>query len=632
MKQAIILFLLFSPLFSIVMGNNKLNNLDSLIVYHEDYGNTIPPNERIDLLIDIGDILKNIYPDSSIYYYQLAIIEAEENSKKEEQAKLFSRIGGANYVKGEYDISLEYFLLGLNIWKEIKSKPGIARGLNNVALIYHMLENREKAIENHRISSRICEEIGDSIMLGINYFNMSLIYKDLKKYDSALLYAQYDYNIQEALKSPKELLKLNTLLGHIYLDKGDLQMAKDAFSITINTKPNTNKWDVCYALAGLADTELKLGNILESIKYGEQSLELAKEINAIWDIQYITGILSRSYAKLGDTRNAYYYHKKHKKYSDSTFNTTKDKKINYLKLKQKEAEYLLLEKENEIVSQQIRKKNIQVFMVILAFIVVLLIAGILFRISYIKSKLNRQLVTKNEEIAEKNKELVRLNNTKDTLFRIIGHDLKNPMSTVVSFTDMALSNYDHFEKEEIKEFITISKKSANDAIGLLENLLEWARNQTETKEIVPVKIKVLDLVTNITDSLENSLKAKRINLTVNVPPELHATLDINMTSVIIRNILTNAIKFTNKGGEIIIAAKQDNSKTVFSISDNGVGMDKEKLDGLFKMGSTSSSLGTNKEIGIGIGLLLCNDLAKKQGGEIWVKSSPGHGSTFFLKL
>ena len=314
------------------------------------------------------------------------------------------------------------------------------------------------------------------------------------------------------------------------------------------------------------------------------------------------------------------------------FNSAKDKKINYLQLKQKEAEYLLLEKENEIVSQRIRKRNIQVFMAILAFLILLLVAGILFRISYIKSKLNRQLVNKNVEIAAKNKELIRLNNTKDTLFRIIGHDLKNPMSTVVSFTDMVLSNYDQFGKEEIIEFISITKKSAIDAIGLLQNLLEWAKAQTETNEQAPSKTNILDLIKDITEGLKNNLRAKKINLKIDIPSNLIATLDINMTSVIIRNLLTNAIKFTYESGEIIITAEPNNSETIISITDNGIGMSKEKLDSLFKIESASSSLGTNRESGMGIGLLLCKDFTEKQGGEIWAESQPGEGSTFFLKI
>lgn len=588
--------------------------------------------EQIKLLIVKADLLKHNNPDSAIHYYSSALPIAVGIKDYKNEATLYGKIGAANYIKGEYDYALENFIIALNIWRTLKSKKGIATGLNTVGLIYNMLHMQDEALEYHKNSVLLCKELSDSALLAVNYFNIGLLYESSGEHDSALYYAKYAYKLNLIANDTEELIKINNLVGYIYVGKKDFNLAREEFLKVIDNNNLKNKWEMSYALAGLALIEQTEGNFNKSIEYGSNSYQLAKKINAKWDIQNVTKLLSESYASIGDYKNAYVFYKEYKLYSDSVFNEQKEKRINYLQLKQKDFEYIVLSQKNEVQKERIIKKNSQIIFTGVGFLFVVLLAIILYRISYIKTKLNNKLKTKNFEIDRKNKELTKLNSAKDTFFRIIGHDLKGPMSTVVSFTDMLLNNYDQFTKEEIIEYIGFSKTSAQNAIEILENLLDWVKTQARTITVNPTETNIYNLISNIVDNLQANLFSKNINLSINIDSKLVASLDQNMTFVIIRNILTNAIKFTNNNGEINIEAKKINSKVLITISDNGIGMDEEKLNGLFDIKDAKSSPGTNMEKGIGIGLILCKELTESQGGTIWAESIPQQGSSFFIKI
>ena len=631
--KRIFLGLIITLIYSLVFASDiKNKDVDLQSRSNISSSDIIYKTEQINLLITEADQIIHNKPDSAIYLYNIALPIAIEIVDYENQANLYGKIGTANYIKGEYDYALENFLTGLNLWRSIKNKKGIAIGLNTMGLVYNMLDMHDEALENHKNSALLCKEINDSALLAVNCFNIGLMYETTKKHDSAMLYANYAKELSLIANNQGELIKINNLVGYIYIGKKDFIQARKEFLKVIDYNNYENKWEMSYALAGLALVEQNEGNFKKSIEYGSKSYELAKEINAKWDIQNVTKLLSESYSNIGDYKNAYKFFKEYKLYSDSVFNEQKEKKINYLQLKQKDFEYIVLTQKNEVQNERILKKNSQIIFTGIAFILVVLLAIILFRISYIRSKLNNKLKTKNFEIDSKNKELTKLNNAKDTFFRIIGHDLKGPMSTVVSFTDMLLTNYDQFTKEEIIEYIGFSKTSAQNAIEILENLLDWVKTQARTISVNPTETNIYNLISETADKLQTSLISKNINLSINIKDDLVASLDQNMTFVIIRNILTNAIKFTHNNGEINIEARKINSKILITITDNGIGMNEEKLKGLFEIKDAKSTPGTNKEKGIGIGLFLCKELTESQGGTIWAESTPHKGSSFFIKI
>jgi len=237
------------------------------------------------------------------------------------------------------------------------------------------------------------------------------------------------------------------------------------------------------------------------------------------------------------------------------------------------------------------------------------------------------------KLKETIQKLNEINATKDKFFSIIGHDLRNPFGVIMGFSDLLKKNINKYDNEKKIDFITNILNSATSAYKLLENLLEWSRSQTGKIDFEPAWHPTIELVENAYQLLSSQAITKNITLDLdfgNDADEIYC--DINMMHTILRNLITNAIKFTPQGGNVKISTISDEIYTTLIISDNGIGMDNLKLDKLFKISEKVQTPGTNDEKGTGLGLLLCNEFVEKHQGQITVTSEINIGTTFILKF
>jgi PAS domain S-box-containing protein len=237
-----------------------------------------------------------------------------------------------------------------------------------------------------------------------------------------------------------------------------------------------------------------------------------------------------------------------------------------------------------------------------------------------------------ERLRKSEANLREANATKDKFFSIIAHDLKNPFNVILGFSNLLLNEYDDFDEQEKKEFIANIHEASASSFRLLQNLLDWSRTQTGTikyyPEIVDVKMAVEEIL-----SLNNSVALnKEINIKTYFSGKLEVLADHNMLLTILRNLVSNALKFTPRGGKVEIKCMQTDDCLRVSVSDNGIGIPKEQMDLLFKIDEQVQRSGTESERGTGLGLILCSEFVKKNGGTIWVESEEGKGSTFFFTL
>jgi signal transduction histidine kinase len=237
-----------------------------------------------------------------------------------------------------------------------------------------------------------------------------------------------------------------------------------------------------------------------------------------------------------------------------------------------------------------------------------------------------------EEIAMYAEELKQLNATKDRFFTIIAHDLKNPFITILGFTDLLLSDYAELSDEERLSFIHEMKISAELSFNLLQNLLQWSRSQTGRIEFKPEKLELIKIVDENFLLLNNSAVKKHIQLDNKVTQAIWVKADDEMLNTVFRNLLTNAIKFSSKGGVISVSVSVKNDIVEVCVSDCGVGMSQKAIDNLFRLDVAQSTAGTENETGTGLGLILCKEFILKHGGKIWVESEVGIGSKFFFTL
>ncbi len=237
-----------------------------------------------------------------------------------------------------------------------------------------------------------------------------------------------------------------------------------------------------------------------------------------------------------------------------------------------------------------------------------------------------------EMIKLKNELLLVLNAEKDKFFSIIAHDLRNPFNAIIGFSSLLTEKIQEKDYEGIEEFAEIIQDSSERAMALLMNLLEWSRSQTGRIIFKPELFDIQDSISEATELLKASAKQKSIAITSKISCNITATADKAMLSTIFRNLVSNAIKYTYPGGEIVIAAELELDRLKFSISDNGVGIKKDLLEKLFRIDENHSTTGTEDEKGTGLGLILCKEFVEKHGGKIWVESEVGEGSMFCFTI
>ena len=238
-----------------------------------------------------------------------------------------------------------------------------------------------------------------------------------------------------------------------------------------------------------------------------------------------------------------------------------------------------------------------------------------------------------EEINLKNEQLQAINAEKDKFFSIIAHDLRGPLSAFVAATQILTEEIQTMEIEDIKDITLSMKTSASNIYSLLENLLEWSRLRRGGMDFVPVKLNLKKIIGESIAVLSESASKKGIEIEATIPDKLEILADNHMFESVIRNLISNAIKFTTQGGKVKVTvhSKEDHS-TEIKISDSGIGISPGLISRLFQINEKTSRPGTEGEPSTGLGLLLCKEFIEKHGGKIWVESEVGLGSTFSFSI
>jgi PAS domain S-box-containing protein len=233
-------------------------------------------------------------------------------------------------------------------------------------------------------------------------------------------------------------------------------------------------------------------------------------------------------------------------------------------------------------------------------------------------------------LKESEKQLKELNATKDKLFSIIAHDLRSPFNNIIGLSELLVENSIDFE--ESQRYIKILNSTAKNTLNLLTNLLNWAKSQTGQLSFKPEKILFSDVILEIISLQKLLAETKNISLNYFPSDEMEVYADENMLKTVLRNLISNAIKFTNVGGHIRVFAILKQDHVEITISDDGIGMNAEKRKVLFDITSMTTTVGTANENGSGLGLILCKEFVEKNDGKIWVESEEGKGSSFKFTL
>jgi signal transduction histidine kinase len=558
-------------------------------------------------------------------------LELFEIYKKGDDVKsltnVLNTIGNAYFELDIYNRAYDYFLKSLKMAEEIEDKMTVAITTYNIARVYRVQENYEKAMEwiiNARDLSRAIDDtIGEAYIAN----QLGKIYLSQKKYEQAREHFEEGikmcrrYQVQDLLP-----FAINDLAG-LLVELGELDTARELYAESNKIMEGMrNKIGMAESLLGQAKMEIA-GEFYESaLTYLSQSLELSREIYDLELQSRIKATYSELYEKMGDYKNALRTYKNFKSLEDSIFNSRK-----MVELSKLQQEYENETKDKEIALQ---KKNLErvemiqnILVVILALIIILMIN--LYRSGQRRRKINQLLVKHQNEMEIRGKELMELNHLKDKFFSIISHDLRSPVNALSGVLD--LMEQGAITPEEQRSLIKSLQGQFEQTRNLLDNLLDWALVQMDK---IVVKLESLELHKVVAGNIKllRVAQEKRIDLKNNVNENLKVLSDPNMVNLVLRNLMLNAIKFTNNGGEVVVSAEQEGEWVVVSVKDNGVGISPENLDQIFDKSTHYSTRGTANEKGTGLGLKLCKEFVEKNGGKIWVESEVGKGSTFKFTL
>ena len=381
-----------------------------------------------------------------------------------------------------------------------------------------------------------------------------------------------------------------------------------------------------FEASGIIVTEI-FGYLAEAYAMINQADSAEYYMRKAYESPFVTDetklILSRCrsllHLKKGDYKNALNeFHSYHQLY-DSIAKAGKTTEMARIKVWH---EFDQKELENRILHQEHQKQ--QKLNIILA--ILLLMTFALFAIAVFFS---RKISEKNREITAKNIEMEELHTVKDKLFSVVAHDLRSPIAALMSV--LKLTHMNILDVETQAKMLKDISKRVDDVYGLLDNLLRWAKNQMQGMVISPVYFDVQNEIRAVVDGLQEIAAAKMIALN-NHTTNHEIFADRDMFWVVVRNLASNALKYTSEGGEVTIDSKLEDNMLVVSIKDTGTGMPQAVQEKLFKLAETQSKRGTNNESGTGLGLVLCAEFVKANGGDIWFSSVQGEGSTFFFSI
>ena len=524
------------------------------------------------------------------------------------------------YDRRDYTKALEYYLLALPHAEQTGNPENIARRFCLIQMVYFMLEIPEKGIEygekalellsdtpDHVLRRPILEELSRNFTL-LNPRNFE---KELELLNEALRLA-----LLHGGDTSLETATLYQTFSNYYYDLESYEKSKEYAlkALEIDSKLESEV-GISGDMLFVAQSEFALRNIREANKWALEGYVIAKDHEFLGTQMDLTKILSEISLYNRDFDDYYLFLNE-----NDSIKKIIDKEKQSQIVQELETKYEAEKKELEIEQQQqiISRQNMQ--RRALAVVVALCIV-ILAMLWYMLRLRNRR-----------NRTLVEINLTKDKFFNIISHDLKNPAISQRDVLKILVKNACSWDAETLADYHGELLKSAEGQVELILNLLNWSKLQTGRMTCTPETFTVSDILPDLT-LIRKMAENKNIAFTVQIPENTLITADSNILATVIRNLLTNAVKFTPSGGQVMLLVEVTvNSIYTFTVSDTGIGMSKEQINNLFRIDSTHSQRGTAGEQGSGLGLIVCRELLEKQGATLLVESEEEKGSKFSFKL
>ena len=590
---------------------------------------------KVHLLFALAeDYEKNQFkPDSALFYHEQAIKLAKKRSYTEGvYDNLFAKALILQYNKGDESVVLGDYNDCLKMAEQLGDNRRISRAYYGMALVNDHQQNTEKFLEYVKLAYKYGEvaknptsKIKPLLALG-NY------YDEKNQLDTAEFYLLKAYKVFNEMAGTPQIQSNHTMilsnLGAIYNKLGKPKEALFYFQKLLLFSENVKDiQSLSNLLLTIAQLNFKQKNYDIASTYIERVLALKQ--HKAWYIQdnIVDAYLLQSdiYAQTGVFDKALMAHKIGDALRDSVLKakTSEDMRLSTLKI---QSAFDLEKKQSELKRQQL-------YSILIASVLgfILLLAIVLYRNIREKDKQNKQLTAQQEQLEFQKEELTRVNITKDRLFSIVAHDLRAPLGSLRAL--LSLWDSKMLSTEKFEEISSKVKSNVNSLHVSLENLLQWSFSQLQGIESKPVRFNIYEKANEEIALLADLAELKNIKINNTVDPNIFVEADINQIGVVMRNILSNAIKFTKLSGSICLSNTVKDNKVLIEIKDEGIGMSPDTVQKIFTVGNTNVRRGTANEKGTGLGLIVVKEFIEKNNGHLSIDSAENKGTiiTFSLK-
>lgn len=596
------------------------------------------------------------------------------------KGKLYLRLAYLETMEGDYAGALQYDLQSAKLFADEADSMGLARACVDIGTDYRDLGEFGEAYtyltQGFRIIRSYSKPLAnrDSLLLSISLHNMGTVFTDLEQFDLAFKhlaasekmskvigdvegpaytryemgdmyckkgeYDQAEDHLKEALTHAKDL-KIRFLLPRVYLHLAKLYYHKAdypralAFYDSVRLDPSiaNNRFRIAECDLGAGQVMQRQKKYAEALKLLQGSLDVALQLNARNLAMSCYKSLSSLHEQQKEFEKALAYRHQYEELRESLFSKSTMERILQTGIsfatfdKDLEIEALSQARELQELEMQ-RKELIQNILVVVAVLAIILLYSV-YRSGRRRKRINRLLMEHQEEIKRRSLELEQLNQVKDKFFSIISHDLRSPMTALGGTLD--LLDKKNITPEEFSNLTQALRVQFNHTRALINNLLDWTLLQMDKLKVQHESVNLARLTDESFEALR-TLYPKNLLFENRVDPHLTGFGDPNIVNLVLRNLILNAIKFTESGGRIWVDAHESAGEIVVSVSDNGMGIKPEVRDYIFTKTSSYTSRGTANEKGTGLGLILCKEFVEKNGGRIWFESKVGEGSTFSFTL
>lgn len=532
-------------------------------------------------------------------------------------------IGIVNEKKGRFEEALQYYFMALKVYDSIGNQVKIGGTLKNIGNTYRVLQRYNNASNFLQQALAVQLKENDSTRIANILNDIGLVYYDQDSLPKALGYFkrivnEFNDHITEEIRA--------SVFNNIGLTYGKMNWYAEALSyyqagLTLMQKRN-DQYNIAQTLGNIGDLYYKMKNFSKALDYHLQNLAIVKQINSNELLQQSYNNLKRTYTALGNYTKAYEYQQGEMAIKDTIYK--KQSILNYEEMQAKyqaeksQQEIQLLQRDNKITSIELTSQKRTKYFLITGIVLTLILVISLYR-SYINKKAS------NRELNQLNTKLAEANNSKVKLLSIISHDLRSPVSSLFNFLQLQKMNSGKLTKESREEVDRKISQSAENLLEAMEDILIWSKSQMEHFTPMRELVDADELLDEIIHLNEQFAAGKNIVLKKEADSQLSLYTDPNFIKIILRNLVSNAIKFTPPQGRVTLASEQHDNTIHFKVKDTGQGIAPADLVTIFEWNSIRSDSS-------GLGLKLAREFTEKLGGTISVTSQKEQGTEFIVSF